>query len=301
MSVSTLIVSQALIRNQDGVTLHPDLLLWDRQLNGCKQQWFECGERNPLAWYATLAGVSSTALVADACDQIPASTGQCWLASPYHAQLSRDNLRVYPEGLFSWSVEDAHYLCTVLNLLLQEEGMQLLVAGAALLLVCRDPMQAYPLCFAQLSGKMLPNRHHEGEDGGRLNRLLSEIQMLLFQHPSIARHERGEEDVNGLWLWAPLDWPHTAQPNRFAVATRNPLLQSLVDAQDAQLIISEAERLAELVKGDAPLPKKIILSGEGFAVVLSKPILPKFGKTVWQPKSVKDERGLLTMLQGVVA
>jgi len=301
VSALTLIVSQALIRNQDGVTLHPDLLLWDRQLGACKQQWFECAERNPLAWYATLAGVSCTALVADACDQIPASTSQCWLASPYHAQLSRDNLRVYPEGLFPWSAEDAHHLSRVLNPLLQEEGMQLLVIGAALLLVCRDAMQAYPLSFSRLSGKMLPNRHHEGEDGGRLNRLLSEIQMLLFQHPSLARHERGQVDVNGIWLSAPLDWPMEMVAKRVAVATRNPVLQSLVEGKDAQLIISEAERLAELVRADAPLPKKIILSGEGYAVVLRKPLLPKFGKTVWQPKSVKDESALVSLLQGVVA
>ncbi len=300
MNASTLIVSQALIRNQDGVSLHPDLFLWHKQLSACKQQWYECVDRNPLAWYATVAGVSSTALVAAACNKIPASTSQCWIASPYHAQLTRDAVRVYPEGLFPWTAEDAAYLCEVLNPLLIEEDMQLFAVGAALLLTCRDSMEAWPLGFGKLSGKMLPNQHHEGEDGGRLNRLLSEIQMLMFQHPSVDRHEKGEVDLNGIWLWAPLDWPIDKHATHFPVATRNPVLQSLVDGRDADLIISEAERLSELVKADSPLPKKIILAGEGHAVVLSKPLLPNIRKTNWQPKSVKMESDLVSAVQGFI-
>ena len=287
------------------MTLHPDLLLWHKQLSACKQQWYECADRNPLAWYATVAGISSTALVAAACSEIPASTSQCWIASPYHAQLTRDAVRIYPEGLFPWTAGDAAYLCEALNPLLLEEGMQLFAVGAAILLTCRDAMDAWPLGFGELSGKMLPNRHHEGEDGGRLNRLLSEIQMLMFQHPSFERHERGEVDVNGLWLWAPLDWsddmgPINADTKNIAVATRNPVLQSMVDGREAKLIISEAERLSELVKADSPLPKTIILAGEGYAVVLSKPLLPRLRKTGWQPKSVKTESELVSMLHGAI-
>ncbi|GAV20565.1 hypothetical protein MMIC_P1534 [Mariprofundus micogutta] len=301
MHASTLIVSQALISNQDGVTLHPDLFSWEKQLSACKQQWFECTTRNPLAWYATAASVSCTGFVASLCKDIPASTQQCWIASPYHAQLTRDALRVYPEGLLPWSVADADYLCEVLNPLLTEEGMQLCSAGAVLLLTCRDKMDAFPICFGELSGKLLPNKHHEGADGGRLNRLLSEIQMLMFQQPSIQRHERGDVDVNGLWLWAPSDWPVDMRMPALPVATRNPALQSLVDGQGATLIISEAERLSELLQADAPLPKKIILAGEGYAVLLTKSLLPKFTRVSWHPKAAKDEQVLIATLGGFVS
>lgn len=301
MSASTLIVSQALIRNQDGVTLHPDLFLWHKQLSACKQQWFESVDRNPLAWYAALTGFSSSAVLGAACKDVPLSTSQCWLASPYHAQLMRDTVRIYPEGLLPWSEEDAKYLCEVLNPLLSEEVMQLHAVGAALLLTCRDGLDAFPKPFGSLSGKTLPNQHHDGEDGGRLNRLLSEIQMLLFQHPSVARHDRGDPDVNGLWLSAPLDWPVETDMHPISVATRNPVLQSLVHGRDARFMISEAERLSELIKADSPLPKRIILSGEGNAVLLTRSLLPKFGKTSWTPKSVKAEDELITLLQDVVS
>ena len=178
--------------------------------------------------------------------------------------------------------------------------MQLFAAGSALLLACRETMQAYPAGFGLISGRTLPDRHHEGEDGGRLNRLLSEIQMLLFQHPSIARHEQGEVDVNGLWLWAPIDWPTATDSQRRAVATRNPVLQSLVDGRDATLIISEVERLPELIQRQSPLPKKIVLAGEGYAVVLAKSLLPKLRKAQWAPKSPGTESELLSTVQGLI-
>ena len=303
MNASTLIVSQGLIRNQDGVTLHPDLFLWHKQLVSCKQRWFDSADHNPLAWYGALIGHSSSALLANACNDIAPGTAQCWLASPYHAQLTRDTVRVYPEGLFHWSEQDAQYLCEVLNPLLLEEDMQLHAVGAALLLTCRHVMEAYPKAFGSLSGKKLPNQHHEGEDGGRVNRLLSEIQMLLFQHPSLERHDRGDVDVNGIWLSSPLTWPIQTDIQSLAVATRNPVLQSLVDGRDAEIIISEAERLAELVKADSPLPKRIILSGEGYAVLLTRSLIPKFAKskTNWAPRGIKAEHELIHLLQDSVS
>jgi hypothetical protein len=298
LNVSTLIVTQALVQHQDGVSLHPDLLLWEKQLSSYKQQWFDCADKNPLGWYAALCETSPTALLAEKC-AVPADTSQCWIASPYHAQVQRGSVSVFPEGLFPWSPEDATYLCELLNPLLAEEGMLLLVADSALLLACQEPINAYPAGFGAVSGKALPDRHHEGEDGGRLNRLLSEIQMLLFQHPSVARHDRGELDVNGIWLWAPLDWPGASEAKQFSVATRNPALQSLTDGRDAKLIISEVERLAELIQQQGVLPKKIVLAGEGYAVLLTKSLLPRLGKIGWVPKSAGSEAELLARMQSL--
>jgi hypothetical protein len=300
VNASTLIVSQALVQNQDGVSLHPDLLLWQQQLGSYKQRWFDCADKNPLGWYAVLCETSPAALLAEKCATVPEDTRQCWVASPYHAQVQRGSVSVFPEGLFLWSSEDAAYFCKTLNPLLAEEGMQLFAAGSALLLACREPMQAYPAGFGSISGKALPDRHHEGEDGGRLNRLLSEIQMLLFQHPSVARHDRGELDVNGVWLWAPIHWPTASEAKQITVATRNPVLQSLVDGQGAKLIISEAERLGELLLRQAPLPKQVVLAGEGHAVLLTKSLLAKLRKTQWIPKSSATESELLANLRGLI-
>lgn len=297
VSASTLIVSQALIQHQDGVSLHPDLFSWQKQLSAYRQHWFDCADKNPLGWYAALCDTSPTALLVQQCGALPQDIAQCWVASPYHAQLARTSVRVMPEGQLAWQVEDAAELCDILNPLLAEEGMQLYAVGAALLLACREPMDAYPQGFGTISGKLLPDRHHEGEDGGRLNRLLSEIQMFLFQNPLMARHERGEPEVSGIWLWAPIDMPAGLPAHTFAVATRNPCLQGIVDGNSAAWMITEAERTGDLLRQGAPLPNRVILVGDGHAVMLKKSILPRFGALKWQPRKVRAEVDLMQQLR----
>lgn len=324
MSRSTLIVSQALIQHQDGVLLHPDLFLWQDQLSGYRQQWFECADKNPLAWYAALCDLPAAAILASRCHDLPDDTAQCWVVSPYHGQLVRNAVRVLPEGQFPWTAADAHDLCETLNPFLAEDGMQMFAVGAALLLSCREPMQASPPGFGSISGQLLPDRHHEGADGGRLNRLLSEIQMLLFQHPSLSEHAQELFDVNGIWLWAELPMPIQSPLHptgvTLSVATRNSALQFIVgagldagvdkslDGTGAVWVISEAERLTELFKPDAPLPERILLAGQSHAVWLTKSMLRRFAKPfskpfakpLWQPKSVHHEAALLSMLRSTV-
>jgi len=300
--IHTLIISQALIQHQDGVSLHPDLFAWEGSLAAYKQTWFECADKNPLAWYAALCDQSPTRLLAEQCDALPQDASQYWVVSPYHATVARSNVRVYPEGLFPCSADDAAWLCGVLNPLLAEDGMVLCAVGSALLLACQQPMHAKPLGFGAISGQRLPGCDHEGADGGRLNRLLSEIQMLLFQHPSTSRQERGEVDVNGLWFWAPVDSCDHADATSIAVATRNPALQSIVDGQDATVMITEVERFHELVKAETPLPKCIVLAGAGHAVLLKKSIMPTFGKRQWKAKLKKRHPAskLFSMLQSTM-
>jgi len=278
--------------------LHPDLFLWDKEFTSRKNAWFHCADRTPIEWYAALLEADPTVLLANRISNLPTETTQCWTVTPYHGQLTRDAIRVYPEGLFPWSQEDAAWLCKQLNPLLNEEGMSLHQVGAALLLSCRETLNANPVSFAAISGKMLPNRHHEGADGGRLNRLMSEIQMVLHQFQPETRHQRGEVEFSGIWLSDPIQWPQPAGVNNLTVATRNPFLASIVDGRDAKVVISEAERLSELVKSEALLPKRVLLAGEGHAVLLTKSMMPKFGKVSWNPKSPKSEPELLSQMKG---
>jgi len=85
-------------------------------------------------------------------------------------------------------------------------------------------------------------------------------------------------------------------PNQ-SVATRNPFLQSLVDAQGASVLFTEAERLAELIKQGSVLTKRVVLLGEGYAVSLNKPLLPRLGGNAWPPKPLKNESALLSILR----
>jgi len=274
---------------------HSVLLSWRREIERCNQNWFHCRDKTPLEWYSAIVEASPAALVAAQCGNIQVDIKQCWVASPYHARVGHNAVRVTPEGQFPWTAEDASHLCETLNPLLSDEGMQLIAVGAALLLTCRDSLAAFPPGFGAISGKLLPNRPFKGEDGGRLSRLLSEIQMLLFQHPLAG----GEPDVSGIWLWGAAEWPQ-AQKNRIAVATRNPFLQAIVDGKDAKLVITEVDRLGDLVKQGIPLPKTVVLAGEGYAVLLIKSLVPRFGKVSWKPKLVQGEAVLLPLLRTAI-
>ncbi|MDX8395575.1 MAG: threonine synthase, partial [Mariprofundaceae bacterium] len=139
----------------------------------------------------------------------------------------------------------------------------------------------------------------DGADGGRLMRLLSEIQMTLHQHPAEHRRNRGEPDIHGLWLWGAGNDHEINDVKVPSIATRNSALQSIVEGQDAKFTMSEAERLNELLRPDMPLPKNIVLSGDGHAVLLTKSIFPQFGKTSWNSKSEKTEVELLSILRGL--
>jgi len=289
-----MLVSDGLSRSGSGLAPHPALLSWQKAINGRKRAWFSCPDKTPLEWYAAMMDVPPAALLAAQCGGIPADARQCWVASPYYGQLGRDQVRVMPEGSVPWCEEDAAWLCDELNPLLEGEGMSLLHAGAALLLACCEPIHARPQSFAMIAGKTLPNRHPEGEDGGRLMRLISEIQMTL--HGRQAPQRISQPDIHGLWLWGGCAWPAHVPETMPSVATRNPFLHAVTEEMNARLLITEAERLHTLVRQDSALPDKTILAGEGHAVLLTRSLLSGLGKAAWMPKSAGAESALLSML-----
>lgn len=300
-----LIVTDALVAhaaNPDEVAYmpHPSLQPWQSQLEKCSRAWFDAKPKTAVEWYAGLTQSEFSSLLAPALDQkeIEGFT-QFWIASPFHARLNRDRLHVMPDAYFPWSESDAAWLCDLLNPLLAEQSMKLLHADSSLFLLSREALDALPCSFAAISGHTLPNRHPEGTDGGALMRLTAEIQMMLNQHPSESRKAAGEPDVDGLWLWggSPIA---TTNVQSLHVATRDPLLRSLVDAKDAEVMISDAERLQELLQGDHSLPKRIVLAGNEHAVLLKKSVLPRFGKQSWVPKAEQNESRLFRDLRGLL-
>ena len=294
MIVTNGLVSHRQIPNQGGLILHPDLLLWEKDLRTRSRQWFECTQQISLAVYAAMLDVSPSQCIAMQLADYQ-SEKQYWVASAYHAQLTRDSVRVMPEGMFTWCEEDARCLCEILNPWLLEDGMRLQYVGAALVLECDTPLAMSPISFAEIAGGCLPNRHAEGADGGRMMRLMSEIQMILKQTPAPHRRARGESDIHGLWFWGQGEaLKEMLAP--FSVATRNPYLQSVVDGKDATVMISDAEGLSGLIKQTQSLPKRVVLLGEKHAVVLNKTWLPYWRKRSWLPKKVNQDISFKSML-----
>ena len=302
MSSQLLIVTDGLISYEEGYITHPLLDPWHKQLLRCSRSWFDCIIKTDIEWQASLLEEPPTALLAAAfSDRLTESAQQLWIASPYHAQLGRDRIRVMPDSIFPWREEDAIWICDLLNPLLKEEGIELLHHKSALLLTCNTPMNTTPDSFAMVAGKLLPNRHPDGVDGGRLMRLMAEIQMVLSLKPAEHRRLSGEPDVHGLWLWgghAVSD--ETAKNKTLSVATRNPLLMSIVDGKDASVIISSAEQLGELTQVNMPLPKQVVLAGDSEAVVLKSSLIPRIGRAQWRSKSAGSEERLMNMLRSLL-
>lgn len=294
-----LIVTDGLIASDESVVLHPELFPWRKQLDASARKWFDSAAATPLEWYAALNATTPASLASMLFPpEITSGYSQIWIASPFHARLMRDRLQVMPDALYPWHDEDSGWLCELLNPLLAEDGMQLIHNQVCMALLSRERIDASPCSFATVSGDTLPNRHPEGADGGRLMRLLSEIQMLLRMHPCPHRRERGEPDVDGLWLWGGGDITPRSGETPFPVVSRNPWLRQLADSRDAKVMIGEAEHLATICKGDAPLPARIVLAGGEHAVLLRRSALPRFGKAAWRPAGVKASGELLHRLRG---
>ncbi|MDX8402178.1 MAG: threonine synthase [Mariprofundaceae bacterium] len=268
------IVTDALIEDRDsGFALHPALDVWRQALLRRLPRWHTLPDRTPLEWAASLAGRPSAACVAQAMGGLPETAAQCWVATPYHAMLGRDSVRVMPEGLFPWDEAAARALAGLLRPVLEPHGMTLYAHGAAMLLCCRAPMDAAPPSFAVIGGALLPNRHPPGADGGALMRLMAEIQMHLHRHPLPGRD--GLPPVTGLWLWGAWSPAGDATGSGesdavLRVVTRNPALAAISDGRGARILISEADRLTGIVRAGARPPDCVVLAGAGRAVVLRR-------------------------------
>lgn len=298
--MTLLLITDALLKREGEASamqfvLHPALDELRMQLLKRRRRWFICANNNPLGWYAALVDAEPAALLAARSPELPAHAMQAWVASPYHAMLGRDTVRLLPEVDFPWNEEDSIWLCDTLNPLLHQDGMSLHPCADALLLASKQPLDVQAAAFADIAGHLLPNRHPQGVDGGRLMRLLAEIQMLLHAKPQPTR--TGKPGVHGLWLWGACDMPPELPVGLPPVASMNPILQSLQHGHGAQLTISEAEHVPATLASKA-LPQAVLLAGPGHAVLLQKSIFSRLGKD-WKVQNPAHESDLFIALRSL--
>lgn len=265
------IVPDGLVNGPEGYAAHPALHgLYPRRGRRC---WVKAQAMTALEWYAWINAwtLPPAALLAVRAGQLPSHTRQCWLASPYRAELLRDSVRVKPLSGPDWDTQKAGALVKLLSPLLAQDGMQLLAVGAGLLVASERAWQADPPGLAYLVARGLPNRHPQGDDGGRLMRLHAEIEMLLAQHGG---------EVSGVWLWGASSWPTAARlPDIWpSVASDDVLLTSLVAKGRPRFAIHAAEQMAA---GEGVAARYWLLGGDGMALLLDGGF-PHLGRAAWQ-------------------
>ncbi|MDQ6963433.1 MAG: hypothetical protein Q9M13_00770 [Mariprofundales bacterium] len=258
------VVTGGLVQVDGQWHLHPDLQPWRSTLLRRRQRWFDAELHNPLSLLAAVVRVAAAQLLVRDADG-----AQYWVVTPWHGQAVRDRVRLLPSSLFAWNRRDADWLRSLLQPLLVDLEMELLVlSGGALVMRCAHPLAVDPLPYPLLEANGLTNRHPDGEDGGRLMRLLSEVQMLLHQQHS--PHRGDQHAIHGIWLWG--GW-QSAQPVRELslprIACRDRHLRHICDGRDPQWWIGGAEEMVEMLPYGDSLPAIVVLTGGGRAVLFA--------------------------------
>jgi hypothetical protein len=285
--IKQVVVTDAWYEHDGQLLLNPALQAYEHHLLNMKQSWGKSRAVTPLSWYAKQAGQPTAAVLAFIAQQhLPAGTKQYWVASPFHARLTRSSLRVMPEAMLDWSAQEGQQVCAAVNPLLAEDGLELFMVGDVLMLAAQEIWQVNMPDFALVSGQSLPNQHEGSQDAGRWLRMITEIQMTLHQHQVFTQSGM---QVHGLWFWGQATMcdavdiealPHVATRNIYL----NTVLKALDKQRDASVIVSEAEHLPYLLPKQ--LPNDWLLLGAGQAVTLRShrltAALAKVKKPIWK-------------------
>jgi hypothetical protein len=292
--IDFVVVPDGLIRSKDGLMLHPALGPWEKRLKRAGKSWAEAAPMTAFEWYGLVTGwdapmsqlLASRAALADDVQQV-------WVATPYSAIVTHQTVRLMPSSLLDWNAQDAEWIVGLISPLLEEEGISLHVTGCALLLACRQAIDAMPQSYASIDGGRLPDRFPAGKDGGRLVRLMAEIQMMLAAQPSGQRQEAGKPPIHGLWFWSPGAWPVDAHASWPSVATPDPVLASLADGRDARFTVISVDHLNEGMAQWRLAPRHWLLAGAGHAVRLDPGGFPRFSRHPWRPTGLQSLTKLL--------
>ena len=154
-------------------------------------------------WLCDAFGVQRHAVapVTAAADGLPVGEGFWLRAEPVHLQL-RINEVVLQSGL-DLTQDEAGRMVESLNRHFEQDGLVFLAPHPGrwyLRLSAPTDLRNEPP--ALVHGENVRERHMQGDDALRWNRMLAELQMLLYHHPvNEAREARGALPVSSVWLW----------------------------------------------------------------------------------------------------
>lgn len=134
---------------------------------------------------------------------IPVSGAWVAVATPLHLVAGLTSVSVPPEAILELDAAEAQALARDFNGAFGTDGLRL-VCGAENLLLCvfDAPLQVETTSPEEALSRDLWPSLPRGRDAARLRRLMSEIEMWLFEHEVNARRRsRGSPTISGLWLW----------------------------------------------------------------------------------------------------
>jgi hypothetical protein len=213
-------------------------------------------------------------------DGLDAADGYWLRADPVHFLAHRDRLTLLEPGAVSPRAEDAAELVALFNRHFTGDGLSFHAPHPARWYV-RVP-GAPRLVTRELSlaaGRDIAGALPTGEDSLRWRRVLTEIQMLMHEHPVNQRREaRGDLPINSVWLWGGGRRPDVPGHHFTHVGGENALAQAL-----------GARAGAEPIDG-ARLPS----DRSAHALVVAEAVSARYGDDrAWQQSLLAIERAYL--------
>ena len=148
----------------------------------------------------SMPGVGAAGL----CAEIGAvNAASVFLATPVHYVAEMSSVRLPAGGILSLSRAEADALAVDFNRVWNGAGIRLLAGQSARLYCLADQtLEATTLDPEELLDERIENQLPAGAAGASLRRLMSEIEMWLFEHAvNRSRTANAGAVVNGLWLW----------------------------------------------------------------------------------------------------
>lgn len=146
-------------------------------------------------------GAQSVAPVRAAADGLETSDEYWLCADPVSLQLQRAQMLLLPDVVPSQ--EEATALCASLNEHFAGMGMVFFAPHPQRWYVrLEEELQITTSPLRQVAWRDAKFHQPQGADALRMQRITTEMQMLLYAHPANqARETRGEPVINSLWLW----------------------------------------------------------------------------------------------------
>jgi len=126
------------------------------------------------------------------------------VAEPVHLLTAIDHLRLAPPAALALASADQESLLAHLNAQLAGTpfALERSMVDSLWLLRCEEPIEVESTDPDVVVGRNIRDHLPRGRDAGTVRRLMTELQMLLHEHPVNERRARaGEPPVNSLWLW----------------------------------------------------------------------------------------------------
>jgi hypothetical protein len=147
-----------------------------------------------------MPGVAAAALYAE---RGPVNAASVFLATPVHYLAEMSNVRLPADGIVTLRRPEAETLAVDFNRVWSDAGIRLLSGGRADLFCAFDQTtEAATADPEDVLDRHIADHLPVGATAPRLRRLMSEIEMWLFEHPvNRARIAQAAPVLSGLWLW----------------------------------------------------------------------------------------------------